>query len=81
MINDPKTPVWQRAEIASPCVQVCVIHPRERICTGCFRTIDEITQWSQLSDAERDALMGELPEREGLLKKRKGGRRARQLST
>ena len=70
-----KTPVWQRAEIASPCVQICVIHPAERICTGCYRTIDEITDWSKLSDAERGQLIEELPERAGRLKKRRGGRR------
>ena len=39
-------PIWTRDEIDSPCINVCVIHPAERICTGCLRTIDEITAWS-----------------------------------
>ncbi len=69
--------VWQRAEIASPCVKLCAIHPSANICTGCYRTVDEITQWSSLSDDKRAELMQELPDREGLLKKRRGGRRAR----
>jgi predicted Fe-S protein YdhL (DUF1289 family) len=56
-------------------VQVCVIHPTERICTGCYRTVDEITQWSKLSDDQRSDLMGELPTRAGQLKKRRGGRK------
>ena len=70
--------VWTRAEVESPCVQICVIHPRERICTGCYRTIDEITQWSKLTPEQRRELMQDLPDRAALLKKRRGGRAARQ---
>lgn len=69
--------VWRRAEIESPCIQICVIHPKERICTGCFRTIDEITLWSRYSDEERKEITLQLPEREPLLAKRRGGRAAR----
>lgn len=71
------SPVWKRNEIASPCVQICVVHPVERICTGCFRTIDEISQWSKMDDAERDRIMSELPDRGSKLTKRRGGRAAR----
>lgn len=45
--------VWKRDEIDSPCVSICVMHPLERICTGCHRTIDEITRWSVMSAEER----------------------------
>ncbi len=69
--------IWQRAEIASPCIKLCVIHPEERLCTGCFRTIDEITVWSRLSPAERDRIMADLPGRAPRLQKRRGGRAAR----
>ena len=31
-----KDTVWKRAEVESPCIQVCVVHPEERICTGCY---------------------------------------------
>ncbi len=61
----------------SPCVQICVIHPEARICTGCLRSIDEITRWSKLSADERRAIMAALPDRADLLKKRRGGRAAR----
>ncbi|UWQ92864.1 DUF1289 domain-containing protein [Aliisedimentitalea scapharcae] len=71
------TPVWKRNEIDSPCVDICVVHPKERICTGCFRTIDEITSWSKMSPEERASIMAELPTRAPLLKKRRGGRSAR----
>jgi predicted Fe-S protein YdhL (DUF1289 family) len=34
-----------------------------RYCRGCQRTLDEIARWSQMSDAERAAVLAELPER------------------
>ena len=44
----------------TPCIDICVLHPREGICVGCYRTGDEIAAWSTLTDAERDALMAEV---------------------
>ncbi|MEJ5216764.1 DUF1289 domain-containing protein [Cognatishimia sp. D5M38] len=72
-----KSRVWKRNEIDSPCIQICVIHPTERICTGCYRSIDEIGAWSKFSDDERAEIMAELPDRAPRLKKRRGGRAAR----
>ncbi|MGR3812597.1 MAG: DUF1289 domain-containing protein [Cognatishimia activa] len=72
-----KSRVWKRNEIDSPCIQICVIHPTERICTGCYRSIDEIGAWSKFSDDERAEIMAELPDRARRLKKRRGGRAAR----
>ena len=70
-------PIWQRAEIDSPCVKVCVIHPQARICVGCYRTGDEIAAWSRLTPEARRRLMAELPARKSLLVQRRGGRAAR----
>ncbi len=70
--------IWQRDEIDSPCVKICVIHPQERLCTGCLRTIEEIGAWSRLSPAERKAIMATLEERRGKLRRRRGGRAGRQ---
>ena len=53
------------------------MHPEARICTGCYRSIDEIGTWSKLSPEERAAIMQELPDRAALLKKRRGGRAVR----
>ncbi|SPF76651.1 hypothetical protein ALP8811_01660 [Aliiroseovarius pelagivivens] len=69
--------VWKRNEIASPCIKICVVHPEARICTGCYRSIDEIGGWSGMTDAERAQIMDELPTRKSSLTKRRGGRRAR----
>lgn len=69
--------IWKRAEVESPCIKICVIHPEARLCTGCLRTIDEITTWSKMSPDTRRAVMAELPSRQGHVTKRRGGRAAR----
>ena len=70
-------PVWTRDEIESPCVRICVVHPEARICTGCYRTIDEIGRWSKMTSDERQEIMQTLPTRASKLGKRRGGRAAR----
>jgi len=69
--------IWTRAEIESPCIKICVIHPQERLCVGCYRSIDEIGRWSTLSAAERQAIMADLSNRIPRLSKRRGGRLGR----
>lgn len=69
--------IWKRDEVESPCIKICVIHPEARLCTGCLRSIDEITMWSKLSPEARRMVMDDLPGRQGLLTKRRGGRAAR----
>ena len=69
--------IWKRDEIASPCVRICVIHPVERICAGCYRTTDEIDRWSRLSPGERAEIMAALPARAPRLARRRGGRAGR----
>ena len=71
------TPLWKREEIESPCVQICVVHPETRICTGCYRTIDEITDWSRMTPGARRTIMDDLPARADQLMVRRGGRAAR----
>jgi len=70
--------VWQRDEVDSPCIKICLIHPTERLCTGCYRSIDEIAAWGAMSPEARRAVMATLPDRAPRLKKRRGGRAARQ---
>ncbi|WP_127903286.1 DUF1289 domain-containing protein [Solirhodobacter olei] len=72
-----KDDVWERAEVDSPCVKVCVVHPEARICVGCHRTLDEIATWSRMSPEARRAVMAELPTRGPMLRQRRGGRAAR----
>lgn len=72
-----KDDIWKRDEIQSPCVKLCVVHPEERICVGCFRSIEEISAWSRLSHDARATIMAELPSRAPRLQKRRGGRASR----
>ncbi len=69
--------IWARAEIESPCVKTCVIHPESRLCVGCLRSIDEIGAWSGMSPDARSAVMAELPARKDQITKRRGGRAGR----
>jgi len=47
----------------SPCVKVCKIASDTNICIGCFRTLEEIGKWSQLTDTERLAIIDKLKKR------------------
>jgi predicted Fe-S protein YdhL (DUF1289 family) len=47
----------------SPCINVCQMDEASGWCKGCLRTIDEIVVWSRLSDAQRAAVLGQLPQR------------------
>lgn len=47
----------------SPCIGVCKIDAASRLCTGCLRTLDEIAAWGGMSEAERRAVMADLPQR------------------
>ena len=69
--------IWKRNEVDSPCVNICIIHPRANICTGCFRSIDEISSWSNMSESERKGIIKELPNRSSKLRVRRGGRAKR----
>ena len=47
----------------TPCVAVCMIDPKTKLCFGCGRTLPEIARWHTMESAERLALMALLPER------------------
>ena len=53
-------------------MQICVVHPETRICTGCYRTIDEITDWSRMTPEARRTIMDDLSARADQLKVRRG---------
>ena len=69
--------IWRRDEIESPCVKLCQIHPTERLCIGCLRTLEEIGAWSRLTPEARRAIMADLPARAPRLTPRRGGRKGR----
>ena len=36
--------------VPSPCVSVCVMDPQSQVCTGCWRSLEEIGAWSRMPD-------------------------------
>ena len=53
----PNTTLVISSNILSPCIDVCQINRQTRLCDGCGRTIDEITNWSKMTDNERLLIM------------------------
>ena len=47
----------------TPCIAVCLIDPKTRLCFGCGRTLPEIARWPAMESVERLALMALLPSR------------------
>jgi len=41
-----------KSNIKSPCIQVCK-YDEDKICLGCYRTMDEITGWLLMNDDQK----------------------------
>ena len=76
-MSGPDVEPWRRAEIDSPCVRVCVLHPETGLCIGCKRSGAEIAAWSRMTPEARCALTAALPTREAAPTQRRGGRKGR----
>jgi len=50
-------------DVPSPCISVCTLDAGGQVCTGCFRTLDEIAGWIEFSAAEKRAIVASLPAR------------------
>jgi predicted Fe-S protein YdhL (DUF1289 family) len=49
-------------EPRSPCISVCVLDEND-ICTGCYRSADEITDWFMASDEQKREVLRRARER------------------
>lgn len=47
----------------TPCVKICTYDCESGLCRGCGRTLEEIEAWFSMTDAQRRAVMEELPPR------------------
>ena len=52
----------------SPCINVCTLDSENRLCLGCFRSIDEISLWSRISNDERLNILAAARQRRAQLK-------------
>jgi len=50
--------------VPSPCINVCRMNPQTGLCEGCYRTIDEIAQWSSASNEVKRAIWIEIRRRQ-----------------
>lgn len=46
------TEVLAEKPVRSPCVSICALDDDD-LCTGCQRTVQEITDWSRMSNDQR----------------------------
>jgi predicted Fe-S protein YdhL (DUF1289 family) len=60
-------PIW------SPCKKICIVDPNEPICAGCFRTLEELGRWTQMSRDEHLQIKAELADREERYRAEKSG--------
>lgn len=49
--------------VPSPCVSVCLMDEATGLCAGCFRTLDELRQWSTLDDAGKRVVWAQIESR------------------
>jgi predicted Fe-S protein YdhL (DUF1289 family) len=50
-------------DIVSPCIGVCAINDSNGFCHGCYRTVEEIREWWNMTDEEREKVMSTLDQR------------------
>ena len=50
-------------DIVSPCIGVCAMNDTTGFCQGCYRTVEEIREWWNMTDQEREKVMGVLDQR------------------
>ena len=43
-------------DVKWPCISVCVLE-HDDLCTGCFRTADEITRWTSMPTTEKQQVV------------------------
>lgn len=50
-------------DIPSPCIGVCSINSDNDLCSGCYRTMDEITAWYNSTPEEKQAVLASIEQR------------------
>jgi predicted Fe-S protein YdhL (DUF1289 family) len=50
--------------LPSPCISICTMNQRTGLCDGCYRTIDEIVQWSSATEETKRAIWIEIKRRQ-----------------
>ena len=43
--------------VDSPCINICILDSDKDLCIGCYRTAEEISKWSFLSNFEKKEVL------------------------
>ena len=57
---DPETAL---GAVPSPCLSICTMDLSKDVCSGCFRSIEEITLWSTASDQTKRNIWRQIKQR------------------
>lgn len=49
--------------LPSPCINVCQMDKTTGLCSGCFRTLDEIARWASTDDSQRAEILAAVDRR------------------
>jgi predicted Fe-S protein YdhL (DUF1289 family) len=49
--------------IETPCIGVCTVDDKTGFCMGCFRSLEEIQNWWDMTDQQRSEVMQQLDQR------------------
>ncbi|VXD00240.1 DUF1289 domain-containing protein [Sphingomonas sp. AX6] len=52
------------AAVQSPCIGICKVDSVSRTCKGCDRTLAEIAEWPDATDARRQAILDRIATKE-----------------
>ena len=44
-------------KVDSPCINVCQIDEKKSYCTGCLRTLEEISNWQSYSEKKKKCII------------------------
>jgi len=57
-------------EVASPCISICEMDQKTGLCSGCFRTLEEIATWSRIPNQQRWDIVQSLRDRRLLFQRK-----------
>ena len=58
------TEILKLGDVPSPCINFCRLDGSGTLCLGCYRSVDEIVNWSVYTPAQKQAVLDSLPARQ-----------------
>lgn len=55
--SSPSCATIRGSMIESPCIKECIFNYEEDYCTGCYRRLDDIFDWSKKTDQEKKRII------------------------